>query len=249
MAPVSSTSRFATGERVVARIVNRSVVNDAKQKAHTMYVVNVWRETRPTTPWVVYRRYSDFLDLHDRLKKKGLVLPAFPGKKVLGLFDDSFLDKRQAALGMWLDNVTNTYSALSSVDRDRVDEVRIFLTRDANMKPQGFGASKASAAAAAAAASPKAATTSSSSSSSRSSRKSKKKVGLHSFELLKGNYSTLTWWSHGVLTMDEMNCCQQSLARARLARSCLHARKAAVMPPTAALSLAHHHRCPPPTSA
>lgn len=163
---------FNPGERVACRIVNRGVVNDNVRKAHTVYVISVWRETRPRQPWAVYRRYNEFSELNDSLRRMGLVTGTFPGKKMLGVFEESFLNKRQTGLARWLDTVVQTYSALNEHDRAQLEVVKTFLTRDANVKPQGFGRRKGEAAAAAAAAAAPPAPR-------------KPKVGLHSFKLLK----------------------------------------------------------------
>lgn len=159
------------GERIAMRIVNRGVVDDSVRKAHTVYVISVWRETRPREPWAVYRRYNEFSELNDALRRLGLNTGPFPGKKMLGVFDETFLNKRQAALGRWLDTVVQTYCALQQHDRDQLSLVKVFLTRGANEKPVGFGRKKGSSGAGAARA---------------PTKSTKKRVSLRDFQLLKG---------------------------------------------------------------
>lgn len=150
---------LAPQERIACRIVNRATVYAATR--YTVYVISVWRESKPREPWAVYRRYNQFGSLNDSMKKLGLTIGTFPPKKIMGSFDDRFLDKRQTRLSKWLDTLVSTYSAMNEADRAQMSGVLRFLTEDANKKPEGFGERKPP----------------------RPRRKPK--VGLHSFQLLK----------------------------------------------------------------
>jgi len=154
--------------------VNRGVVDDSVRKAHTVYVISVYRETRPRDPWAVYRRYNEFSELNDALRRMGLVTGTFPGKKIMGVFDETFLNKRQNALARWLDTVVQTYSSLGQPDRDQLVVVKTFLTHNANAKPDGFGRRRGVP-----------------DTPTPKPAPAKKKVGLHSFQLLKGTRTVL----------------------------------------------------------
>nr|XP_006822119.1 PREDICTED: sorting nexin-13-like [Saccoglossus kowalevskii] len=90
---------------LTASITNTAVLKDAG-KSYAVYCIHVTRACKnsPEEVWEVYRRYSDFHDLHMMLKDKfpslfGLSLPA---KKAFNNMSRSFLDKRSKALDSYL---------------------------------------------------------------------------------------------------------------------------------------------------
>lgn len=54
--------------------------------------------------WQIYRRYSDFYDLHSKIKDKfpDLSKIAFPGKKTFHNMDKAVLDRRMRMLGSYM---------------------------------------------------------------------------------------------------------------------------------------------------
>jgi len=67
------------------------------------------------TRWLVYRRYSNFYSLNERLKKLGLAHPAkhfLPPKGIKGNNSDSIVRKRTIALGRYLEALVQTDASL-----------------------------------------------------------------------------------------------------------------------------------------
>jgi hypothetical protein len=98
------TRLLADGEAADAMVAGHAEVRDPKG-AYTIFVVLVAR-VRPVpsapTAWTIFRRYRDFLTLHDVLKKRGVVVGSpFPGKRWISMGTDAeFVNKRQGALGV-----------------------------------------------------------------------------------------------------------------------------------------------------
>ncbi|KAL8624140.1 hypothetical protein ACOMHN_020190 [Nucella lapillus] len=76
----------------------------------TVYKIFVEKTTSEVAPtsWFVFRRYSDFLHLNDKLR---MVFPAFqlslpPKRWIRDNFDKEFLDSRRLGLQLFLDNIT-----------------------------------------------------------------------------------------------------------------------------------------------
>lgn len=80
-------------------------------KTYALYSIDVYRaSSEGTNSWTVFRRYSDFDDLHMHLKEKyghisGLLLP---GKRTFHNLDKKFLEKRRIALDAYLQNLLST---------------------------------------------------------------------------------------------------------------------------------------------
>ncbi|XP_073236247.1 sorting nexin-13-like isoform X3 [Porites lutea] len=80
-------------------------------KTYALYSINVYRaSSEGTKSWTVFRRYSDFDDLHMHLKEKfgsiGSLL--LPGKKTFHNLDKKFLERRRIALDSYLQSVLST---------------------------------------------------------------------------------------------------------------------------------------------
>ncbi|KAF1734088.1 Sorting nexin-12 [Beauveria bassiana] len=95
-----------------------------------LYVIEVQRdagEQMPAASWVVARRYSEFHDLHQKLRSR---YPSvrnldFPGRRVVMKFQSEFLRKRRVALEKFLQELL----LLPDVCRSR--ELRAFLSESA----------------------------------------------------------------------------------------------------------------------
>lgn len=80
-------------------------------KTYALYSINVYRAcSEGTKSWTVFRRYSDFDDLHMHLKEKfGLIGSLIlPGKKTFHNLDKKFLEKRRIALDSYLQILLST---------------------------------------------------------------------------------------------------------------------------------------------
>lgn len=76
----------------------------------TVYKIHVEKTASefPPTSWFVFRRYSDFVHLNDKLR---ILFPAFqlalpPKRWLRDNFDKDFLDSRRLGLQLFLDNIT-----------------------------------------------------------------------------------------------------------------------------------------------
>lgn len=116
--------------RSTVRIKTVQVGRDDDGREFAVYVVEVSRnagEKMPAAAWVVTRRYSEFLDLHQRLRQR---YPSvrnldFPRRRVVMKLQSDFLRKRRLALEKYL----SALLLLPDVCRSR--ELRAFLSQSA----------------------------------------------------------------------------------------------------------------------
>lgn len=90
--------------RLSASITQAGICKD-KGKSYGIYSIQVCKtDSEASSNWIVCRRYSDFHDLHMKLKEKFSSLHALslPGKKTFGNMDRSFIEKRRQALEDYL---------------------------------------------------------------------------------------------------------------------------------------------------
>lgn len=94
-------SRF----EISARIIETGIVSD-RGKTYGVYALSVTKsyETGYQEKWHIYRRYSDFYDLQQRIKLKyyDLAKLAFPAKKTFHNMERVVLEKRMSMLNSWL---------------------------------------------------------------------------------------------------------------------------------------------------
>lgn len=94
---------------IVAEIIETGIVND-KGKTYGIYAVAVTKryDTGYQEKWHIYRRYSDFHDLHQKIKDKyyDLAKVPFPAKKAFHNMDRAVLERRMTMLNAWLQQLT-----------------------------------------------------------------------------------------------------------------------------------------------
>lgn len=94
---------------IKAEIIETGIVND-RGKTYGIYAVAVTKtyDTGYQEKWHIYRRYSDFYDLYQKIKDKyyDLAKIAFPGKKTFHNMDRDVLEKRMVMLNLWMHQLT-----------------------------------------------------------------------------------------------------------------------------------------------
>ncbi|XP_034255128.1 sorting nexin-13 [Thrips palmi] len=90
---------------LTAEIIGTGLLND-HGKSYGIYAVSVCKsyESGFQDKWHIYRRYSDFYDLHQKIKEKYIDLAklTFPGKKTFHNMDRAVLEKRMKMLNNYL---------------------------------------------------------------------------------------------------------------------------------------------------
>ncbi|KAG9080530.1 Intermediate filament protein, partial [Ceratobasidium sp. 370] len=114
-------------ERTRVSIVD-SMVGDEDGRSVVRYLVEI-QQLAPdgsfASGWGVARRYSEFYQMHTRLKERYAAVRAleFPGKRLVTSLSNNFVDSRRAALEKYLQNLVLVPSVCDS------DELRSFLSR------------------------------------------------------------------------------------------------------------------------
>lgn len=94
---------------ILAEIIETGIVSD-KGKTYGIYAVAVTKryDTGYQEKWHIYRRYSDFHDLHQKIKDKyyDLAKIPFPAKKAFHNMDRAVLERRMTMLNAWLQQLT-----------------------------------------------------------------------------------------------------------------------------------------------
>nr|CAD7568598.1 unnamed protein product [Timema californicum] len=86
------------------QVLTCSFENAQNIQGHTEYVIRVQRGPLPEKSWHIYKRYNDFVTLHNAFQTSGLSLP-LPPKKLLGNMDREFIAERRVALQNYLNIV------------------------------------------------------------------------------------------------------------------------------------------------
>ncbi|CAG9769009.1 unnamed protein product [Ceutorhynchus assimilis] len=102
----AKTEDLKTGEfDLTANIIEAGIVCE-KGKTFGIYAIRVSRQylSGYLEEWHIYRRYSDFYDLHTKVKDKfpDLSKVAFPGKKTFHNMDRAVLERRMKMLGYYM---------------------------------------------------------------------------------------------------------------------------------------------------
>ncbi|KAK6511908.1 Intermediate filament protein [Arthrobotrys musiformis] len=87
--------------------IKQPIVGNEQGKEYAIYIVEVYRKAGdqfPAAEWGVARRYSEFFQLHQELRAKYASVKhlEFPRKHVVMKLQKDFLDKRRAALEVYL---------------------------------------------------------------------------------------------------------------------------------------------------
>ncbi|QRV97765.1 sorting nexin-12 [Ceratobasidium sp. AG-Ba] len=114
-------------ERTRVSIVD-SVVGDEEGKSVVRYLVEIQQlalDGSFSSGWGVARRYSEFYQMHTRLKERFTAVRAleFPGKRLVTSLSNNFVDSRRVALEKYLQNLILVPGVCES------DELRSFLSR------------------------------------------------------------------------------------------------------------------------
>ena len=102
--PIDELWTSGSDVRLSASITQAGICKD-KTKSYGVYSIQVCKtDSEGSSNWIVCRRYSDFHDLHMKLKEKYSSLQSLtlPGKKTFGNMDRSFIEKRRHALEEYL---------------------------------------------------------------------------------------------------------------------------------------------------
>ncbi|XP_043686176.1 sorting nexin-13-like isoform X1 [Vespula pensylvanica] len=94
---------------ITAKIIETGIVND-RGKTYGIYAVAVTKcyDSGYQEKWHIYRRYSDFYDLYQKIKEKyyDLAKIPFPAKKAFHNMERTVLEKRMLMLNAWLHQLT-----------------------------------------------------------------------------------------------------------------------------------------------
>lgn len=106
----SSQSQHQQGYMLSANIGNTGLCRE-HGKAYAVYMINVHRQESDGTQrsWDIYRRYSDFHDLHVTIQDRydSLSGLALPSKKTFNNMHKDFLEKRRIGLNAYLQTLLN----------------------------------------------------------------------------------------------------------------------------------------------
>jgi len=123
---------------LTASICQKGVVRDGLS-SHAVYAVSVAKSyhNQVLDSWIVYRRYSDFRDFHQRMEDrfKGLADLPFPGKKTFNNMDKLFLERRQFLLNEYLQKLLNV--EFLSTNPGLQDELLFFFDRGSYEQSKG----------------------------------------------------------------------------------------------------------------
>ncbi|EJD03809.1 uncharacterized protein FOMMEDRAFT_145981 [Fomitiporia mediterranea MF3/22] len=116
-----------SASRLIPGATKASIVNSTTGEEDGKQVVRYLIEVQQLgTGWVVARRYSEFLAMHQRLKDRFLTVKNldFPGKHLVTALSSQMLDNRRAALEKYLQSLLTVPMVCES------QELRAFLSRD-----------------------------------------------------------------------------------------------------------------------
>ncbi|XP_017768744.1 PREDICTED: sorting nexin-13-like isoform X2 [Nicrophorus vespilloides] len=111
--PSTTEKLLKTGDfALCVKIIETGIVCE-KGKTFGIYATHVSRQydTGFLEEWHIYRRYSDFHDLHTKIKERypDLSKIAFPGKKTFHNMDRAVLERRMKMLGLYMQELTQSH--------------------------------------------------------------------------------------------------------------------------------------------
>ncbi|GBE77233.1 hypothetical protein SCP_0101050 [Sparassis crispa] len=115
-------------DRTKVAIVN-STMSEEDSKSVVRYLIEIQQLAQDgsfTSGWVVARRYSEFLSMHNKLRERYALVRNldFPGKRLVTSLSGSFIDTRRIALEKYMQSLIAIAAVCES------DELRVFLSRD-----------------------------------------------------------------------------------------------------------------------
>ena len=147
--PTSDTRDVSKKYSLQCEVVGRYVVRERGISPYVTYQLNMTRvdthigtfsNTVETKKWTVYRRYTDFSTLRNKLNEElsvtgyRSVVPPLPPKVWLGNFDENVLDRRQQKLESWMIVLLQAFAAHARVSLS----IKTFLTQNADEPPLGM---------------------------------------------------------------------------------------------------------------
>eukprot|EP00106_Octopus_bimaculoides_P019170 XP_014786612.1 PREDICTED: sorting nexin-13-like isoform X2 [Octopus bimaculoides] len=108
-----SEASVSNSQNVVlsAQVSQTGIVKESEKsgKSYAVYAITVKKIQSDTDMWDVYRRYSDFHDLHMIITEKYIQIPGLmlPGKTAFKNINKEFLEKRRRGLNAYLQFVMN----------------------------------------------------------------------------------------------------------------------------------------------
>lgn len=119
---------------VTIDVTGYSVAKDERSKDYIVFIVKVKLDS---FSWVVYRRFSQFRQLSEKLRKKLPSTPACPPRRMFTSHTPAFLESRRIELLEWIRKLATDERVCQNTD------FHDFLRQDANVFPtphkKGFG--------------------------------------------------------------------------------------------------------------
>lgn len=118
------------------RINGHKTVKD-EDRTHCVFLLEIRCNLALPQKWTVYRRYSQFRKLSDRMRAQGYYVPVLPPKNsILGVFMSDFLRQREADLEAWLHHLAAQHNIDESAKDPQTNSYfREFLIEGANNPP------------------------------------------------------------------------------------------------------------------
>ncbi|KAG2022876.1 structural protein MDM1 [Coprinopsis cinerea AmutBmut pab1-1] len=124
---ISERTRVSIASSTVAEEDGKSVVR------YLIEIQQLAMDGSFSSGWVVARRYNEFLNMHNKLRERYVLVKGldFPGKRLVPNLSNSFLDNRKQALEKYLQSVIAIPVVCESA------ELRAFLSRDSPFTASG----------------------------------------------------------------------------------------------------------------
>lgn len=130
-----------TGGRITFRSIKAiGSSKDPDDKEYNIYILDVHCAIASPSSWYVYRRYSQFTSLSDKLRSEGYIVPLLTTRLLDRVTKHSldFLRERRQSLEQWLISLAIQHESRGTKDPQNNAHYRAFLTDDANERPNPF---------------------------------------------------------------------------------------------------------------